>query len=56
MALTAKQPVLQELHPELDLKIREALSNLRYGTLTLVIQDGKVVQLDRNEKVRITTS
>ena len=47
---------LPELHPELERRIKEALTDLRFGTLTLVVQDGKVVQLDRNEKVRITTS
>ena len=38
---------------ELELKIREALKTIRYGTVTLVIQDGRVIQIDRNEKIRL---
>lgn len=33
--------------------IREALRALRFGTVTAVIQDGVVVQVERTEKVRI---
>jgi hypothetical protein len=45
--------VLPPLHPELDRKIREALASIRYGTVTLVVQDGKVIQLDKSEKIRL---
>jgi hypothetical protein len=38
---------------ELELKIREALREIRYGTVTLVIQDGRVVQIDKSEKIRL---
>lgn len=34
-------------------KVREALDGLRYGTVTIVVQDGVVVQVERTEKVRI---
>jgi hypothetical protein len=33
--------------------VRAALKELRYGTVSLVIQDGKVIQIDKSEKVRI---
>jgi hypothetical protein len=36
--------------------IREALSNLRFGTVTVVVQDGVVVQVERLEKFRLTRS
>jgi len=39
---------------ELQLRVREALKELRYGTVSLVIQDGKVIQIDKSEKVRLT--
>lgn len=26
---------------------------LRFGTLTLVFQDGKLIQIDKNEKIRL---
>lgn len=34
-------------------KIISMLNNTKYGTITLVVQDGKVVQLEKNEKIRI---
>ncbi len=38
---------------ELELKVREALKTIRYGTVTLVIQDGRVIQIDKSEKIRL---
>ena len=34
-------------------KVRDALSGLRYGEVTVVVQDGVVVQVERTEKVRL---
>jgi hypothetical protein len=34
-------------------RIQTALRGLRYGTVTAVVQDGVVVQVDRTEKIRI---
>jgi hypothetical protein len=34
-------------------RIREALSNLQFGTVTVVVQDGVVVQVERTEKIRV---
>ena len=33
--------------------IREALQNLKFGTVTLIVQDGLVIQVDRTERRRI---
>jgi hypothetical protein len=33
--------------------VREALRELRYGTITVVVHDGAVVQIDRTEKLRV---
>jgi hypothetical protein len=33
-------------------RIHRALGGLRYGTVTAVVQDGVVVQVERTEKVR----
>jgi len=38
---------------ELELKVRKALREIRYGTVTLVIQDGRVIQIDKSEKIRL---
>jgi hypothetical protein len=40
-------------HDELERHVREALRAIRFGTVTLVIQDGHVIQIDRNEKIRL---
>ena len=34
-------------------KVRDALDGLRYGTVTVVVQDGVVVQVERTEKIRL---
>jgi hypothetical protein len=39
--------------PSILERIGEALSDLRYGTVTIVVQDGIVVQVDRTEKFRL---
>ncbi len=39
--------------PELEIRLRAALNKIRYGTLSLVIQDGRVIQIDKNEKIRL---
>lgn len=34
-------------------RLRAALRGLRFGTVTVVIQDGVVVQIERMEKIRL---
>lgn len=34
-------------------QIQELARDIRYGTITLVFQDGRLIQIDRNEKIRI---
>ena len=41
--------------PDLLRELEEALRSIRYGTIELVIHDGRVVQLERREKVRFTS-
>lgn len=38
---------------ELERLVRDALTSIRFGTVTLVVQDGRVIQVDKNEKIRI---
>jgi hypothetical protein len=38
---------------DLEKVIRDALRSIRFGTVTLVVQDGRVIQVDKNEKIRI---
>jgi hypothetical protein len=34
-------------------RIREALRGLRFGEVTIIVQDGVVVQVERTERMRI---
>jgi Uncharacterized small protein (DUF2292). len=34
-------------------KLYEMAKSLKYGSITLVFQDGNLIQLEKNEKVRI---
>ena len=46
----------QSLDPwnkELERVVREALKSIRFGTISLVVQDGRVIQVDKNEKIRL---
>jgi hypothetical protein len=35
--------------------VEEALRGLRYGTVTVVVQDGVIVQVERTERKRLTS-
>lgn len=34
-------------------KLLDLIEDVQFGTVTLVIQDRKVVQIDKNEKIRL---
>jgi hypothetical protein len=36
-------------------RLNETVSGLQYGTVTLVFHDGKVIQIERNEKLRLSS-
>ncbi len=36
-------------------RIADAIGGLRFGSVEIVIQDGKVVQIERREKFRLDT-
>jgi len=39
---------------ERDLKkIVELLEKIQYGSVTVIIQNGKILQIERNEKIRV---
>lgn len=33
--------------------LENLLSDMKYGSITLIIQDGKIIQIDKTEKYRI---
>lgn len=34
-------------------KIKEFIETIKFGSVNIVIQDGKIVQIDKSEKIRI---
>jgi len=34
-------------------RLLDLIKTVKYGSITLVIQDGRVVQIDKNEKMRL---
>lgn len=46
--------VVDRWNADLEKLVREALKVIRFGTVTLVIQDGLVIQVDKCEKIRLS--
>ncbi len=34
-------------------KVRKMVQDIRYGNVVLIVQDGKIIQIDKTEKVRL---
>jgi hypothetical protein len=52
---TPQTPRLPQPLPAMPLEaIREAVESIRYGVVQLIIQDGRIVQIDKTEKIRLT--
>lgn len=49
MSLPSPEPWSRDL----ERLVREALTSIRFGTVTLVVQDGRVIQVDKSEKIRL---
>ena len=46
-------PSVEQWSTDLERSIREALKTIRFGAVTLVVQDGIVIQIDKSEKIRL---
>lgn len=46
--MTEKRVSVEELN-----KIKQLIESIRYGSVTVVVQDGKVIQIEKNEKIRL---
>ena len=33
--------------------LNKLLADMKYGTITIVVQDGKIIQIDKTEKFRL---
>ncbi|WP_370464996.1 YezD family protein [Neobacillus kokaensis] len=36
--------------------LEKMLESLKFGSITLVVQDGRIVQIEKNEKVRLKSN
>ena len=43
----------EQLPHELIVRVSEMLKTLNFGTVTLIIQDGRLVQIDKKDLVRL---
>lgn len=46
-----KNPDPLKLH--VHKKILQAIKNIKYGSVTIVVQDAHIIQIDTNEKIRL---
>ncbi|WP_100372520.1 YezD family protein [Bacillus sp. FJAT-45037] len=37
----------------LSKRLQDMLKDLKFGSVTIIVQDGKIVQLEKNEKQRL---
>ena len=35
------------------LKIKEFIEDIRFGSVTVIVQDGRIIQIEKKEKVRL---
>ena len=35
------------------IKVKEMVEDIRYGNVTMIIKDGKIIQIDKTEKIRL---
>ena len=52
----ANDPAAARLLEDSLARVREALSRLQYGTVSLTIHEGRVVQLDVTERQRLSAN
>ncbi len=55
MPLMSHRCICQQL-PAVGEAIAQALEEVRFGTIELIIHEGRVVQLERHEKIRLDRS
>lgn len=49
MKSESREPLVEDSYIE---KVKRFVREIQYGSVTLIIQDGKVIQIDRTEKIR----
>lgn len=46
----AEKKILEDSHIE---TLEELLRNMKFGSITIIVQDGKIIQIDKTEKHRM---
>lgn len=47
------KPLREDIQASIDEEIRKAVSKIQFGVVQLIIQDGRIVQIDTTEKRRL---
>ena len=50
------EPQRRAIPPEQLQQLQTLASTIRYGSITLIFQDGLLIQIEKNEKFRITSN
>jgi hypothetical protein len=45
--------MIAEERDEILAHLMKMLESLKFGSITLIVQDGKIVQIEKNEKIRL---
>jgi hypothetical protein len=53
MAKTGGTDKTDNLPPKVWDKIEAAITTIGYGSITIIVQDSKVIQIEINEKIRL---
>ncbi|MEM5594968.1 YezD family protein [Niallia circulans] len=38
---------------KVKIQLEQILNTMKFGSVTLVVQDGKIIQIEKNEKIRL---
>lgn len=53
MAASSSTNAPENLPPRVWEKIEAAIRTVGYGSITIIVQDGKVIQIEINEKIKL---
>lgn len=52
-SLTSQTKKVADIPFSVQQKILEAIKSIKFGTITIVVQDSQVIQIDKSEKIRL---
>ena len=45
--------IVKEVSENQLAQIRDYIESIKFGSVNIIIQDGKIIQIDKNEKIRL---